>query len=70
MSAQPAHSPAPAWRKSRASADQGECVEVWFRQSEVLIRDSRNKSGAVLAVSTGSWQELLQRIKNGELADS
>jgi hypothetical protein len=69
MSAQPAHSPAPVWCKSRASADQGACVEVAFHSSAVLVRDSRNQSGPVLAVSAGSWRKLLDRIKSGELED-
>jgi hypothetical protein len=69
MSAQPAHSQVPVWRKSRASADQGACVEVAFHGSAVLVRDSRDQSGPVLAVTAGSWRKLLDRIRGGDLAD-
>jgi hypothetical protein len=60
------HSPL-VWRKSRASADAGACVEVAIRESSVLVRDSRNASRAVLAVTCGRWHELLKCIREGEL---
>jgi hypothetical protein len=55
------------WRKSRASGADGGCVEVAMRDSSVLVRDSRNRSGARLAFSAGQWQLFVRRIKNREM---
>lgn len=48
------------WRKStRSNANgQGSCVEVSLAQ-DVLVRDTKNASGGVLAFSTASWRALL-----------
>jgi hypothetical protein len=54
-----------AWRTSRASADQGACVEVSCRGSSVLVRDSRDRSGAVLAFTSAQWRDLMTRIRHG-----
>lgn len=53
------------WRKSSASAGQGECVEVATSGQAVLTRDSRAQAGPVLEFTTSQWLGLLQRIKNG-----
>ncbi len=56
-----------AWRKSSASAGEGECVEVATSGQSVLARDSRDQAaGAVLAFTASQWLGLLQRIKNEE----
>ncbi len=55
------------WRKSRASGGSGECVEVAQLNSSVLIRDSRDRSGAVLVVTSAQWLGLLRRTRNGEV---
>jgi len=59
--------PALTWRKSTASSGATECVEMSVRESFVLVRDSRNQEGAVLGIPSGSWRELMRRIKNGDL---
>jgi len=64
MIVRPDRNSATPWRKSRASADQGGCVEVSNLKSTVRIRDSRNRSGATLNVTANQWLELLERIKN------
>lgn len=51
-----------AWRKSSYSGGQGNCVEVAAMEARVLLRDSKNPGGPTLAVSTGHWRELLQRV--------
>ncbi|MBV9858005.1 MAG: DUF397 domain-containing protein [Streptosporangiaceae bacterium] len=56
-----------AWRKSRASADQGSCVEVATERSSVLVRDSRDKAGAIAVFTLPQWRDLLKRIRGGEL---
>jgi len=67
MPARPDRNPATTWRKSHASADQGACVEIAVVGSSVLVRDSRNENSAALGFTFGQWQELMRRIRNGEL---
>ena len=67
MPTQPGRYPTLAWRKSSASAGQGECVEVATSGQSVLTRDSRDESGAVLAFTPAQWLGLLQRIRSGKL---
>jgi Domain of unknown function (DUF397) len=64
MPAQPAMDSTFNWRKSSASAGQGECVEVATSGQSVLTRDSQDQEGAVLAFTSSQWRGLLRRIKN------
>ncbi len=47
----------PQWRKSRRSADQGNCVEVAFLDDgNVAVRDSKDAgAGAALVFTPGEW---------------
>ena len=67
MPAWPDRNPATTWRKSRASADQGACVEIAVRTSFVLVRDSRDDNGTILKFTFGQWLGLMGRIRNEEL---
>jgi hypothetical protein len=67
MAARPDRYPATTWRKSSTSADQGGCVEISVRGSFVLVRDSKNADGVTLEIPSGSWHELMRRIRNGDL---
>jgi hypothetical protein len=67
MAAESANSFAPVWRKSRASDDSDACVEVAADGQFVLVRDSRNRSGIILAVTSDSWRDLLSAARNGKL---
>ena len=67
MPARPDRYPASAWRRSRASADQGTCVEIRVRRSFVQVRDSRDKNSAVLEIPFDAWVELMRRIRKGGL---
>jgi hypothetical protein len=57
------------WRKSSATADQGNCVEIACDTGiaregpSLLVRDSRDPSGAVLAFSPAQWSAFLRRIQ-------
>lgn len=67
MPARPDEYPVTAWRKSRSSADAGNCVEIAVRESFVLVRDSHEKNRGVLAFTFGQWRGLMTRIRKGEL---
>ena len=54
------------WRTSSFSAGAGECVEVAASAPFVLARDSRDRSGPVLELTSAQWRGLVQRVKNGE----
>jgi hypothetical protein len=57
------------WRKSRASADVGECVEIARLGETVLIRDSHDRSGTLLRLTSSQWLRLTARIRNGDRDD-
>ncbi|MBW0105410.1 DUF397 domain-containing protein [Pseudonocardia sp. KRD291] len=58
-----------AWRKSRRSGYQGNCVELATTGGAVAMRNSREPQGAVLAFPAAEMAAFLGAIKNGELDD-
>ena len=66
MAAQPNRDSTLIWHKSRASGSTGQCVEVARSASSVLVRDSGDGAGPVLAFTCGQWLGLLRRIRDGE----
>jgi len=56
------------WRKSSYSGGQGDCVEVAAIRDGAAVRDSKDKSGPVLAFPAGAWQAFLSDVKAGRLA--
>jgi uncharacterized protein DUF397 len=52
------------WRKSSASADGGNCVEVAKSELSVLVRDTRDRSGVMLEFSPAQWHGFLRRLKS------
>lgn len=56
-----------AWRKSRYSADQVNCVEVSSTRSFVLVRDSDDHTGGVIRITPTQWYLLLGRIQRDDL---
>jgi len=56
------------WRKSSRSNDggYGDCVEVAGLHNEVALRDSKNLSGPVLAITRAEWRAFLGGIRAGE----
>jgi len=67
MTVQPNRYSTLAWRTSNASGGAGECVEVAATSSFVLTRDSRDRSGPVLELTSAQWLGLVERIKNGDI---
>jgi Domain of unknown function (DUF397) len=75
-----------AWRKSRYSDQQGNCVEVgvWRKSSRsaqggncvevaapapgrIVVRDSTELNGPVLAFEPGQWRRFAAGLKAGRL---
>ncbi|HEY1823157.1 MAG TPA: DUF397 domain-containing protein [Trebonia sp.] len=56
---------APVWRKSKASGGSGNCVEIAREGQSLLVRDSRNPSGAILEFSRGQWSAFMRTIRHG-----
>jgi Domain of unknown function (DUF397) len=59
----------PCWRKSSYSGNGGsDCVEVARNlPGTVLVRDSKDRNGPKLAVSSHAWSAFVLGIKVGEL---
>ena len=53
------------WRKSSRSGTSN-CVEVALCGSSVLVRDSKDPSGPVLAFSSEEWEAFLAGARRGE----
>jgi hypothetical protein len=56
---------APTWRKSSYSGNSGgNCVEVGTAtDSGVLVRDTKNRIGPVLAISPAGWRRFTGQVK-------
>ena len=53
------------WKKSTRSA-QGGCVEVAHTDESVLVRDSKDREGPILAFSVLEWNEFLAGVRRNE----
>ncbi|MDG4791363.1 DUF397 domain-containing protein [Micromonospora sp. WMMD1102] len=55
----------PNWRtSSRSSANQGNCVEVADNlPGRVLVRDSKDRSGPVLAFAPATWRGFVRDLR-------
>lgn len=52
------------WRKaSYSSGNGGACVEVGQSARMVLVRDTKDRAGAVLAFAPDSWRRFAAMIK-------
>ncbi|MFE3113825.1 DUF397 domain-containing protein [Kitasatospora indigofera] len=57
-----------AWRKSRFSGDQGNCVEVADGFPEIVpVRDSKDPEGPALLFPAAAWSAFVAGIKAGEI---
>jgi hypothetical protein len=50
------------WRTSSFSGSQANCVEV-AAADRVLVRDTKNKSGAVLRFTPAAWRRFAAQLK-------
>lgn len=56
-----------AWRKSRRSGSEENCVEVANLPGIVAVRDSKNPDGGEIIVSRAAWRAVADRIRSGQL---
>ena len=52
------------WRKSSRSADSGDCAEVGQDGTVVLVRDTTDQDGPVLAFPAGAWMTFLTVVRS------
>jgi len=53
------------WRKASRSVASGACVEAASSHAAVLVRDSVDRSGAVVRYSARTWQLFVDSAKAG-----
>ena len=53
----------PRWRKSTYSGGQGNCVEVGDDDKRVIVRDTKNRAGAMLKFSPAVWRKFADEVK-------
>jgi predicted secreted Zn-dependent protease len=54
------------WRKSTRSGAAGHCVEVANAPAAVLVRDSKDATGPVLAFGESDWAGFIAGVRSGE----
>jgi len=53
------------WRKARRSMGNGNCVEISTMGAEVIVRDSQDPIGPMIAYSPGSWRAFAREARMG-----
>jgi hypothetical protein len=55
-----------SWRKSTRSGSNGQCVEARRMGDTIQLRDSKDRSGPVLAFTLGQWRAFTAGVKGAE----
>jgi len=58
----------PAWRVSTYTGGNGNCVEVAAVARTVMVRDTKDQAGVVLAFAPQSWRRFAAAIKESPRA--
>ncbi|MFE7590336.1 DUF397 domain-containing protein [Kitasatospora sp. NPDC057512] len=59
------------WRKSRYSANQGNCIEVADGfTGTVPVRDSKDPDGPALVFQAAAWSAFVTALKAGEIPNA
>ena len=53
------------WRKSSYSGNTGNCLAVAQVSNLVVLRDSHDPNGPILAFSNDDWRAFVQQLKTG-----
>lgn len=56
-----------AFRKSSFSVGTGACVEVGITTTDVLVRDTKDRTRPALTFPAAEWTAFVAGIRNGEL---
>jgi hypothetical protein len=55
------------WRTSSRSGSEGNCVEVADNLPGIVaVRDSKNRAGGTLVITTSPWVAFISGVKAGE----
>ena len=54
------------WRKSSRSSTNGDCVEVRRLDSDVEVRDTKNRNGPSLRFTAEAWQDFVEAVHSGD----
>jgi hypothetical protein len=54
------------FRKSSFSAPDAGCVEVGVADGHLLVRDTKNRDGAVLSFTPEEWDAFVRGVRAGE----
>ncbi|ROO91006.1 uncharacterized protein DUF397 [Actinocorallia herbida] len=63
MAAQPDRLSRLPWRKSSASGNQPDCVEVAPCDGMIMVRDSYHPRGPFLGLPPGAWTNLIDGLR-------
>jgi hypothetical protein len=51
------------WRKSSHSGAEANCVEVGTTVGAVMVRDTKDRQGLSITMSSGDWRRFTMNIK-------
>jgi Domain of unknown function (DUF397) len=57
-----------AWRKSSASGQGNDCLEVCFGEGAVRVRHSKDPGGQIVHVSGPEWRAFLTAVRRREFS--